>query len=71
VSLPKYRVPQAPERDESVRKAVESKLHKFITTGYLTHGNVTSLVNYFAVPKGDADVHLVFDGTKSGLNGVL
>jgi hypothetical protein len=70
-TLPKYRVPQTPERDVGVKEAVKAKLHKFIVRGYLVDGTVTSLVNYFAVPKGDADVRSVFDGTKSGLNAVL
>lgn len=32
---------------------------------------MASLVSYFAVPKGDSDVRVVFDGTKSGLSKAL
>jgi len=35
------------------------------------HGAVTSLISYFSVPKGDSDIRLVLDGTKSGLNSAL
>jgi hypothetical protein len=34
-------------------------------------GLIKSLTSFFAVPKGDDDVRIVYDGTKSGLNGVL
>jgi len=32
---------------------------------------VKSLTNYFPVEKGDDDIRVVYDGTKSGLNGAL
>jgi hypothetical protein len=69
--LPHYRVPQGPERDGSVRSAVARKLGKFVDRGYLSAGSVSSLVSFFSVPKGEADVRVVFDGTKSGLNNSL
>lgn len=30
-----------------------------------------SLAHFFAVPKGEADIHIVYDATASDLNGVL
>ncbi|KAL7569764.1 hypothetical protein ACA910_005707 [Epithemia clementina (nom. ined.)] len=33
--------------------------------------NIRAAMNYFAVPKGDTDVRMVYDGTKSGLNKCL
>jgi hypothetical protein len=32
---------------------------------------VESLTSFFAVPKGDSDIRMVYDGTKSGLNDAL
>jgi hypothetical protein len=35
---------------------------------YIIPGTVKSLTSLFSVPKGDTDIRLVYDGTKSGLN---
>jgi hypothetical protein len=35
---------------------------------YITPGFVKSLTSFFLVPKGQDDVHMVYDGTVSGLN---
>jgi hypothetical protein len=50
---------------------VTKKLEKFMRRGYIAPGNVISLISYFAVPKGDSDICLVFDGTNLGLNSKL
>jgi hypothetical protein len=42
-----------------------------IDRSYLEPGIVSSFLNYFAVPKGDSDIRVVYDGTLSGLNGSL
>lgn len=70
-SLPLYKVPQRVEREEKVRKAIVEKLSKVRTKGYISPGEVRSLTSYFTVPKGDGDVRMVYDATKSGLNGQL
>lgn len=70
-TLPAYRKPQPREPDDRVRDQVRSKLAKFRTRQYINPGNVASLTSYFTVPKGDGDIRLVFDGTKSGLNASL
>jgi hypothetical protein len=51
--------------------AVRAKLDKFRNKGYVVKGAVESLTSYFTVPKGDGDVRVVFEGTKSGLNDVI
>jgi len=66
-----YRRPQPKERDPIVKAAVRAKLDKFRAKGYVTKGTVAGLTSYFTVPKGEGDVRLVFDGTKSGLNDVV
>jgi len=70
-TLPSYRVKQGREPVASIRDAVANKLQRFIARDYLSAGTVNSLVSYFSVSKGESDVRLVFDGTKSGLNEVL
>lgn len=69
---PAYRKPQPLEPDPDIHQRVKEKLEKFIAREYISQdGWVTGLVSYFTVPKGDSDVRVVFDGTKSGLNGVI
>jgi hypothetical protein len=35
---------------------------------YIRAGFVRSLTSYFSVPKGEEDIHMVYNGTESGLN---
>ncbi len=55
-SLPRYLVPQRPEKDPSVRKNIISKLTKVREKKYILPGPVQSLTSFFTVPKGDGDV---------------
>jgi len=68
---PAYRKSQPPEPDVLIKQQVREKLCKFTTRGYIRPGTVNSLISYFAVPKGETDICLVFDGTKSGLNAAI
>ena len=50
------------------------KLVKVRARGYigkLLNGPIKSLTHYFAVPKGDNDIRMVYDMTASGLNQAL
>ena len=47
---------------------VREKLATVRRRGYIRPGFVKSLIRYFAVPKGDDDVRMVYDGTSSGFN---
>jgi hypothetical protein len=47
------------------------KFESIINKVYIEPGRVISLTNYFDVPKSDADVCLVYDGTTCGLNNSL
>ena len=47
------------------------KLHKFQKRWYIIQGHVSSLTNYFCVPKGLDDVRMVSDATQCGLNMVV
>ena len=38
---------------------------------YIDKGHVKSLTSYFGVPKGERDIRMVYDATRSGLNASL
>ena len=50
---------------------VRLKLMNIRERGYVQPGVVDSLTSFFAVPKGDSDIRMVYDGTISGLNDSL
>lgn len=70
-ALPPYTRAQPREHNMAVKVKVKEKVDKFIKRGYLYPGTAFSLVSYFTVPKGEGNVHLVFNGAKSGLNKVI
>jgi hypothetical protein len=60
-----------PQRDattDEMRDLMRKKLEKIMDRRYITPGLVKSLTSFFAVPKGESDVRMVFNGTESGLN---
>lgn len=65
---PSYHVKQKDERDASTKEKVKAKLEKVRVRRYIAKGYVVSLTSFFSVPKGDNDIRMVYDGTKSGLN---
>ena len=68
----KDRQPPYPNMEE--RDLVKAKLEKVLDRGYVVLRDieeVESLMFMFHVPKGDSDVRMVYDGTKSGLNDAL
>jgi hypothetical protein len=69
--LPEYRVLQRGEKYTSTRNAIKGKLSAVMAKGYLTQEEIKSLTSFFAVPKGEGDVRIVYDVTKSGLNNQL
>lgn len=69
--LPKWLVPQRAEKDPELCLAIRRKLDKIRKLGYIHPGEVKSLTSFFAVPKGDSDIRMVYDGTKSGLNDAM
>jgi hypothetical protein len=68
---PRYVKPQRREKDAAVHKAMETKLRGMQAKGYIAEGKVVSLTSYFAVPKGENDIRMVYDATASGLNECL
>jgi hypothetical protein len=54
--------------NEAMKLQVIKKLLKARERGYIAPGMIESLTAFFAVPKGDDDIRLVYDGSVSGLN---
>jgi hypothetical protein len=65
---PRYMKPQPKERDPVLRDKVSHKIQNVRDKQYILPGTVANVTSYFAVPKEDADIRLVYDATKSGLN---
>lgn len=62
--------PQPGFSDEGLRAKVKPKVEKVIRRRYMIRSGIKlkSLIKYFAVPKGEKDVRIVYDATASGLN---
>jgi hypothetical protein len=61
-SLPENKKPQQPPKSDDIHQMIE-KLEKVLERGYISPGWVASLTSYFAVPKGEDDIRLVYKGT--------
>ena len=72
---PRYFVRQPPYNDPVNRERVKEKVAKVMERGYLVSAGpddvVESLMYMFDVPKGEEDIRMVYDGSKSGLNDAL
>jgi hypothetical protein len=69
--LPKYRRPQRDVSEVTMKKAMVQKLLKVQKRRYFEEGLVEALTSFFAVPKGEEDIRMVYEGTASGLNEAL
>ncbi|KAL3816316.1 hypothetical protein ACHAXA_008387 [Cyclostephanos tholiformis] len=67
---PMMRSAQATINDSGIQTKVREKIAKVIWMRYLnTEGVVIKLnIKYFAGPKGDEDIHMVYDTTANNLN---
>jgi hypothetical protein len=68
--LPKNTKPQRAPKPEDLKRMIK-KLDKVLARGYVSPGLGVSLTSYFAIPKGDLDIRLVYNDTLSGLNAAL
>jgi hypothetical protein len=66
--LPKYRRLQPYEKNPETRAKVKEKLNTVRKKKYISKGRVHSLTYYFSVPKGENDVRMVYDASRSQLN---
>ena len=69
--LPTTKERQLMPPDKATAALVEDKLDKVRSKGYITKGLVRCLTHFFSVPKGEDDIRLVYDMSKSRLNDVL
>ena len=64
-----YRQPEIVDGD--IRTKVKAKIKKVLDKGYIELADIElieSFMHFFHVPKGEEDIRMVYDGTKSGLN---
>jgi hypothetical protein len=69
-SEPTTREPQPTISDPVLRAKAKEKITKVVRRRYLvtTNLNIKSLIKYFAIPKGEDDIRLVYDATANWLN---
>ena len=69
--LPQYHAQQRWPKEEDKREKLRVKVAKPVIRGYISDGYVKSLTGFFQVPKGEDDIRVVYDASKSGLNEAL
>ena len=69
--LPNYWKRQSWPSDADQRSKLKDKVSIPRGRRYITRGYVKSLTGFFAVPKGDNDIRIVYDASKCGLNDAL
>ena len=62
---------QPRESDPVIRDKVRHKIQNIRDKRYILPGSVSNVTSYFAVPKGDSDIRLVYDATRLGLNNCI
>ena len=68
-TLPRSHQGVKPPRFASeTRKLAASKIDAMVGKSYLEEGLVRTSLHYFAVPKGESDIRVVFDGTSCGFS---
>jgi hypothetical protein len=67
-TAPRKFLSQRKETDPEVRQSMGANLMKLFARRYFIYGMILSLTSFFAIPKGDTGIHLVYNGTSSGLN---
>ena len=71
---PAYWTPQPSYAEKGHKELVKAKVDKVRQRGYLRdccQKDIDSLMYMFDVPKGEHDIRMVYDGSKSGLNDAL
>ena len=72
ISDPPANQSRQPEyEDGETMELVKGKLMKVLNKGYIVRANakeITAFMFMFHVPKGESDVRIVYDGSRSGLN---
>jgi len=71
---PRSKERQRRHKDPEVKRKEKKKIDKARKHGYIVTkfvGITRSFMHFFSVPKGDDDIRMVYDGSRSGLNEVL
>ena len=66
--LPACKEKQSVPKEVDIKNKIIEKLADVRSKGYIQKGKVKSLTSFFAVPKSDDDIRMVYNGTSSGLN---
>lgn len=69
--LPRFNRPQRAAPTPEMMTQMKKKVNKVRKRRYIEVGKVESLTHMFPVPKGVADIRMVYNGTSSGLNAVI
>ena len=69
--LPAYAKPQQLSKHPETCERVKQKVNGVCSWGYIKEGGVKSTAGFFDMPKGDSDIRMVYDATKSDLNAAL
>ena len=69
--LPNYWKRQSWPSDQDQRSKLKAKVNVPLRRRYITRGYVKSLTGFFAVPKGEDDIRIVYDASACGLNDAL
>ena len=64
-------IPSMPPDDPKLRKLYVEKIKRIILANYIMPGFVKRDIRCFGVSKGDDDVRLVYNGTKSRVNSLV
>ena len=62
---------EEPIKDVNIREKVREKVKKVLDKGYIELvdlGLIEAFMHFFHVPKGEEDIRMVYDASKSGLN---
>jgi hypothetical protein len=65
---PRYTKAQQDIKEKNIKESVLKKLKKVRGRRYIAPGHVEALICFFEVPKGDCDIRMVYNRSKSGLN---
>ena len=60
-----------PEMLDQVREKIKKVIKRRYMTRVTTEWDIKSLIKFFAVPKGERDIRMVYDATASGLNAAV
>ena len=69
--LPNYRRQQQVPSEPGIFEKVKEKIQKVRMRGYIALSIVLILIGFFHVPKGEDDIHMVYNATACGLNEAL